>query len=75
MGVYIPPCSNVESSVNICISNVATVFTTEVFAVPNANMTAVVACLRSISRRDCGDLNAIHLTLVFKERAELIEVP
>lgn len=75
MGVYIPPCSNVESSINICISNVATVYTTEVLAVPNANVTAFMTSLRSICRRDGGDLNAIHLALVFKERTELIEVP
>jgi hypothetical protein len=75
MGVYIPPCSNVESSVNICISNVTTVRTTEVLAVPNANVTAFMASLRSICRRDGDNLNAIHLTLVFKERTELIEVP
>lgn len=75
MGVYIPPCSNVESSVNICISNVTTVCTTEVLAVPNANVTAFMASLRSICRRNGGDLNAIHLALVFKERTELIEVP
>ena len=75
MGVYIPPCSNVESSINICISNVATVCAAEVLAVSNANMTAAVACLRSICRGDGGDLNAIHLALVFKERTELIEVP
>ena len=52
MGVYIPPCSNVESSVNICISNVTTVCTTEVLAVPNANVTAFMASLRSICRRN-----------------------
>ena len=75
MGVYIPPCSNVESSVNICISNVTTVCTTEVLAVPNANVTAFMASLRSICRRNGGDLNAIHLALVFKERTKLIEVP
>lgn len=75
MGVYIPPCSNVESSVNICISNVATVCTAEVLALSNANMTALMACLRSICRGDSGDLNTIHLALVFKERTELIEVP
>ena len=75
MGVYIPPCSNVESSVNICISNVTTVCTTEVLAVPNANVTAFMASLRSICRRNDSDLNAIHLALVFKERTELIEVP
>ena len=75
MGVYIPPCSNVESSVNICIGNVATVCTTEVLAVPNANMTAFMASLRSICRWNGGDLNAIYLTLVFKEGPELIEVP
>jgi hypothetical protein len=75
MGVYIPPCSNVESSVNICICNVATVCATEVLAVSNANMTALMACLRSICRRNGSDLNAIHLALVFKERTELVEVP
>ena len=75
MGVYIPPCSNVESRVNICIGNVATVRTTEVLAVPNTNMTAVVARLRSICRRDGGDLNATNLALVFKERTELMEIP
>lgn len=75
MGVYIPPCSNVESSINICISNVATVCAAEVLAVSNANMTALMACLRSICRRDGGDLNTIHLALVFKERTKLIEVP
>jgi len=75
MGVYIPPCSNVESSINICISNVATVCATEVLAVSNANMTALMASLRSICRGDGGDLNTIHLALVFKERTELIEVP
>ena len=75
MGVYIPPCSNVESSINICISNVATVCAAEVLAVSNANMTALMACLRSICRGDGGDLNTIHLALVFKERTELIEVP
>lgn len=75
MGVYIPPCSNVESSINICISNVTTVCTTEVLAVPNANVTAFMASLRSICRRNDSDLNAIHLALVFKERTELVEVP
>ena len=75
MGVYIPPCSNVESSVNICISNVATVYTTEVLVIPNAYMTALMASLRSICRRNDGDFNAIHLALVFKERTELVEVP
>ena len=75
MGVYIPPCSNVESGVNIRVCDIATVFTTEVLAVPNANVTAFMASLRSICRRNGGDLNAIHLALVFKERTELIEVP
>ena len=75
MGVYIPPCSNVEGSINICISNVATVYTTEVLAVSNANMTALMASLRSIGSGNGGDLHGIHLALVFKERTELIEVP
>ena len=75
MGVYIPPCGNVEGSINICISNVVTVCTTKVLAVPNANVTAFMASLRSICWRDDGDLNAIHLALVFKERTELIEAP
>src|SRR5574344_461819 len=75
VGVYIPPCSNVESSVNVCISDITTVRTTEVLAVPNANVTAFMTSLRSICRRDGDNLNAIHLALVFKERTELIEVP
>ena len=75
MGVYIPPCSNVEGSINICISNVATVYTTEVLAVSNANMTALMASLRSIGSGNGGDLHGIHLALAFKERTELIEVP
>ena len=75
MGAYIPPYSNVEGSINICISNVATVYTTEVLAIPNAYMTALMASLRSICRWDGGDLNTIHLALIFKERTELAEVP
>ena len=75
MGVYIPPCSNVEGSINICISNVATVYTTEVLAVSNANMTALMASLRSIGSGNGGDLHGIHLAFAFKERTELIEVP
>jgi hypothetical protein len=75
MGVYIPPCSNVQSSINVCVCNVTTVCTTEVFAVPNTNVTAIMTSLRSISRRNGCNLNAINLALVFKERTELIEVP
>lgn len=75
MGVYIPPCSNVDGSINICISNVTTVCATEVLAVPNANVTAFMASLRSICRGNGSYLNAIHLALVFKERTELVEVP
>ena len=75
MGVYIPPCSNVQSSINVCVCNVTTVCTTEVFAVPNTNVTAIMTSLRSISRRNGCNLNAINLALVFKERTELIEIP
>ena len=75
MGVYIPPCSNVQSSINVCVCNVTTVCTTEVFAVPNTNVTAIMTSLRSICRGNGSDLNAIYLALVFKERTELIEVP
>ena len=75
MGVYIPPCSNVESTINIGVSNVATICTTEVLAVPNANVTAFMASLRSICRGNGDNLNASHLAFVFKERTELIEVP
>ena len=75
MGVYIPPCGDVQSSVNVCVCDIATVCATEVLAVPNANVTAFMASLRSICRRDGDNLNAIHLALVFKERTELIEVP
>src|SRR5574344_430047 len=75
MGVYIPPCSNVQSGINIRVCDITTVRTTEVLAVPNANVTAFMASLRSICRRNGCDFNAIHLALVFKERTELIEVP
>ena len=75
MGVYIPPCSNVQSSINVCVCNVTTVCTTEVFAVPNTNVTAIMTSLRSISGSNGCNLNAINLALVFKERTELIEVP
>ena len=75
MGAYIPPCSNVESSVNVCVCDIATVCATEVLAVPNANVTAFMASLRSICRRNGDNLNARLFTLVFKERTELIEVP
>ena len=75
MGVYIPPCGNVESSVNVCVCDIATVCATEVLAVPNANVTAFMASLRSICRGNGSDLNAIYLALVFKERTELIEIP
>ena len=75
MGVYIPPCGDVQSSVNVCVCDIATVCATEVLAVPNANVTAFMASLRSICRGNGSDLNAIYLALVFKERTELIEVP
>ena len=75
MGVYIPPCGNVQSSINVCICNVTTVCATEVFAVPNTNVTAIMASLRSIGRRNDGNLDAINLALVFKKRTELIEIP
>jgi hypothetical protein len=75
MGVYIPPCGDVQSSVNVCVCDIATVCATEVLAVPNANVTAFMASLRSICRRNGDNLNAILFTLVFEERAELIEIP
>lgn len=75
MGVYIPPCGDVQSSVNICICDIATVCTSKVLAVPNANVAAIMASLRSISRIDGNNLNAINLALIFKERTELIETP
>ena len=75
MGVYIPPCGDVQSSVNICICDIATVCTAKVLAVPNANVAAIMASLRSISRIDGDNLNAINLALIFKERTELIETP
>lgn len=75
MGVYIPPCSNIESGIYIRISNIATVSATKVFAFSNANMTAIMASLRSVCWINGNKLNTVNLTLIFKERAELRETP
>lgn len=75
MGVYIPPCGDVQCSVNVCVCDIATVRAVKVLAVPNTNVTAIMASLRGIGRRDGNNLDAINLALVFKERTELIETP
>lgn len=75
MGVYIPPCSNISSSVNVRICNIATIFTMESLPIANTYMFAFMACLRGISRRDGNDLNSIHLAFIFKKGTKLIKTP
>ena len=75
MGVYIPPCGDVQSSVNICICDIATVCTAKVLATANTDVSALVAGLRGVCRRNGDNLNASQLALVFEERAELMEIP
>ena len=75
MGVYIPPCSNVQSSINICVCYIATVCAAKTLAIANTDVTALVTGLRGVCRRDSDNLNASHLALVFEERSELIEIP
>lgn len=75
MGVYIPPCSNIHSGINIRIRNIATIFTVKSLPISNTYMFAFMACLRGISRRDGNDLNSIHLTFIFKKGTKLIKTP
>lgn len=75
MGVYIPPCSNVQSSINICVCYITTVCTMKVLAIADTDVTALVTCLRGVCRRDGDNLNASQLAFVFEERSELIEIP
>lgn len=75
MGVYIPPCGNVQCSINVCVCDIATVRAVKVLAVADTDVATLVAGLRGVGRRDCGYLNASHFALVFEERAELVEIP
>jgi hypothetical protein len=75
MGVYIPPCSDVQCSVNVCVCDIATVCAVKVLAVANTNVSTLVAGLRSVGRRDGDNLNACHFAFVFEERAELVKIP
>ena len=75
MGVYIPPCGNVLCGINIRVCDIATVWTTKVLSVANADMSALVARLRSICRIDSHERNTIQLAFVFKERTQLEEIP
>lgn len=75
MGVYIPPCSNVQSSINICVCYITTVCTMKVLAIADTDVTALVTCLRGVCRRDGDNLNASQLAFIFEEKSELIEIP
>lgn len=75
MGVYIPPCSNVQGGINIRVCDIATVFTTEVLTIANTDMAAFVARPGSIGRRYCSNLHSRPFTLVFEERTKLRKVP
>lgn len=75
MGVYIPPCSNILSGVNVCVSDITTVCTTKVLTIANTDMTTFVARLGSIGRRYYSNLYSRPLALVFEERTKLGKVP
>ena len=75
MGVYIPPCGDVQCSVDVCVCDIATVCAAKVFAIADADVPALVAGLRGVGRWDGNNPNACPLTLVFKERTELMEIP
>ena len=73
MGVYIPPCSDVQCSVNVC--DIATVCAVKVLAVANTNVSTLVAGLRGVGRRNGDNLDTGNFAFVFKKITELIEVP
>lgn len=75
MGVYIPPCSNVQSSVDVCVCNITTVCTMEVLPVADTNMSAYVASLRRVGGIYGDKRNTVKFTFVFKERVKLMEIP
>ena len=75
MGVYIPPCSDVQCSVNVCVCDIATVCTVKVLAFANTNVATLVAGLRGVGRRNGDNLDTSSFALVFKKRTELVEAP
>lgn len=75
MGVYIPPCSDVQCSVNVCVCDIATVRAMKVLAFANTNVDTLVAGLRGVGRRNGNNLDTNSFALVFKKRTELVEVP
>ena len=50
MGVYIPPCGDVQCSVDVCVCDIATVCAAKVFAIADADVPALVAGLRGVGR-------------------------
>ena len=75
MGVYIPPCGNIHSGVNIRVRYIATVRTMEVFSISNSYMFALVTRLRCIRWGNGYYFNPFPFTFIFKERAKLVEAP
>lgn len=75
VGVYIPPCGDVLSGIDIRICNITAVITMEVFAVTLTDMVADVTGLGCVSWVYGDKLDTSTLTLILQERAELSERP
>ena len=71
----LPPCSYIFGCIMICIRDIATIFATKVFAFSFTNVKAVIAHLRSISRRNSKEPNSIQLSLIGQILAKLIKAP
>ena len=75
VGVYIPPCGDVLSGIDIRICNISAVIAMEVFAVTLTDMVADVAGLGCVSWFYGDKPDTSTLTLILQERAELSERP
>ena len=75
VGVYVPPCGDVLSSIDIRICNITAVIAMEVFAVTLTDMVADITGLRGVSRVYSDKPDTRTPALVLKERAELGERP
>lgn len=75
VGVYIPPCGDVLSGIDIRICNIAAVITMEMFAVTFTDMIADITGLRGVGWVNGDKPDTSTLALVLKKRAELSERP
>lgn len=74
------PCSNVMSSVNICITNIATIYAAKILAFPKRvffgpNMIASTTSLASIGGRNNNKKNSSQLRFIFQIFSKLVKAP